>query len=127
MYACRCDDVCGILRGWYLTEAFEMYAWVYLGICIAGPVVFGYIFSWILMKMSAGNVGMWRKIRDCVKNCREKEGIAVLISYGVGVVLFYGMYLYASVFVMLFNNIFLWQALAVLFTEGFIYLRKCLR
>ncbi len=104
--------------GWYLTEASEKYAWVYFGLCIAGPAAIGYILSWMLVTMSGGK---WIKMRDYVKDCREREGIAVLISYGVGVVILYGMYLYASVFVMLFNNIFLWQAVAVLFTEVFVY------
>ena len=104
--------------GGYLTEVLERYAWAYFGLCIAGPAAVGYILSRMLVTMSGGK---WIKMRDYVKDCREKEGIAVLISYGVGVVILYGMYLYASVFVMLFNNIFLCQAVAVLFTEVFVY------
>lgn len=107
--------------GGYLTEVFEMYGEIYLAICIAGPIVFGYILAWLLIKMSVGNVGMLRKISDHVRGYRQKEGTVMLIVAGVGVVLLYGMYLYISVFVMLFNNIFLWQAVAVLFTEVFVY------
>ncbi len=107
--------------GWYLTETFEMYSWVYFGTVIAGPLVFGYIIAWLLVKMSVRNVGMWRKLCDFIKEYRQSEGMGMLIFAGVCVVLLCGIYLYASFFVMLISNLFLWQALAVLFTEGFVY------